>query len=108
MSNFLSRCVMINSAVAIVGASFMFGMPSLAQAKIMDCAGEYKYHYLKNRGHKAMAVTGGKSPFAGGISCGTAWNYATVEEAINEALRQCRVSDRKFNDPGICQIVKVK
>ncbi len=105
MSKTISRFIMANCTTALVLIAFIGGAATPALA---DCKVEYQNHYLKKKGHKAMAVTGGRSPLATGISCGTAWNYPTMTGAINEALRQCRVSDRKFNDPGICQIVKVK
>jgi hypothetical protein len=105
MSMTLSRFMMTKCTTVLLASIFIGGAATLAQA---DCKAEYYNHYLKKPGHKAMAVTGGRSPLAKGISCGTAWDFPTIEKAINEALRQCRVSDRKYGDPGICQIVKVK
>lgn len=101
----VSRFSVANCATFIVALTFIGGAATPAQA---DCKAEYYNHYLKKKVHKAMAVTGGRSPLASGISCGTAWNYPTKTGAINQALRQCRISDRKFHDPGVCQIVKAK
>ena len=84
-------------------------LSTVAEAKLKTCASEYKRHYLKGSLHKAMATTGGRSPLGrSAMSCGTAWGYDTKKQAIREALRQCRVTDRKFRDPGNCQITEAK
>ena len=84
-------------------------LSTLAQAKLKTCASEYRKHYLKGPLHKAMATTGGRSPLGhSAMSCGTAWGYDTKKQAIREALRQCRVTDKKFKDPGDCQITEAK
>jgi hypothetical protein len=89
-------------AIALV-ASFSFS--SAASAKLKNCNAEYRIHYLKTGLHKAMATTGRRNPLGySAMSCGTAWNYPTKRQAMKEALRQCRVSDRKFHDKGVCQI----
>ncbi len=108
MPKTFSGFLIANCAAMIVATGFVAGSASTAEAKIKDCKDEYIQHYLRKPGHKAVAVTGGRSPYSSGISCGTAWSYGKIEQAINEALRQCRVSDRKFNDPGICQIYKAQ
>ncbi len=108
MKKLFSRFLIANGAALIVAAGLVAGTAAPAEAKIKDCKDEYIQHYLRKPGHKAIAVTGGRSPYSAGISCGTAWSYGSIEQAINESLRQCRVSDRKFNDPGICQIYKAQ
>lgn len=108
MTKLFSRFLIANAAVLFVAAGFVGGTATTAEAKIKDCKDEYIQHFVKKPGHKAIAVTGGRSPYSAGISCGTAWSYGTLEQAINEALSQCRVSDRKFHDPGICQIYKAR
>lgn len=108
MPKIFSRFLIANFAAMVVSTGFVVVSATTAEAKIKDCKDEYIQHYLRKPGHKAVAVTGARSPYSAGISCGTAWSYGTIEQAINEALRQCRVSDRKFNDPGICQIFKAQ
>ena len=73
-----------------------------------DCRSEYYGNFVHRPGHKAMAITGGRSPSALSISCGTSLNKRTVASAKLDALRQCRVSDRKYHDLGKCKIVYAK
>jgi hypothetical protein len=99
--------ISVFAAFLVISASLC--VSTVAQAKIGSCASDYKKHYLKGPTHKAMAVTGGRSPLGrSAMSCGTAWGYATKKQAIREALRQCRATDRKYRDPGVCKIIGVK
>lgn len=94
---------------ATVGCVVFAAMAMANAAEAKTCRSEYLKHYVHGPSHKAMATTGGRNPLGkSSMSCGTAWGYGTTQEAINEALRQCRVSDRKYKDKGVCQITEAK
>jgi hypothetical protein len=97
------------------GIAILFGIimnlnfAASVQAKLPTCSSDYKKHYLHGPSHKAIATTGGQSPLGTSrMSCGTAWGFDTKSQAIKAALRQCRATDKKFKDPGDCQIVEAK
>jgi hypothetical protein len=89
-------------------AVFLMGLGS-SYANALTCAQAYKQNYLKGGKHKAFAVTGGRNPLGNsGMSCGDAESYGSTQQAVNEALRQCRKSDRVYHDKGDCEIVEAK
>jgi hypothetical protein len=90
---------------AIFSAMFFLGAATLAHA---DCRQAYFGDFVHRKGHKAMATTGGRSYAANNISCGNAWDAPTVAAAKREALKACRVSDRKYHDKGVCTVILAK
>ncbi len=99
--------VIITRAIASCVVLGAMALSNAVEAK--TCRSEYLKHYVHGPSHKAMATTGGRNPLGkSSMSCGTAWGYSTTQAAINEALRQCRVSDRKYKDKGICQITEAR
>ena len=81
-----------------------------AKYKMAGCEHDYKIVYLKEAIHGAFATTSRRNPAIHnlGMSCGRANGYETKAEAKAEALRQCRISDRKYHDVGSCEIFSVK
>lgn len=95
------------STVMLISASVF--LSTVAEARLATCGSSYKKYYLKGPTHKAMVTTGGRSPFTRvATSCGVAWGYPTRKRAISEAIRQCRITDRKFRDPGVCQVFRAQ
>jgi hypothetical protein len=102
------RSMKIKVIESAVLAIFLLGLGA-TYANALTCAQAYRNNYLKGGKHKAFAVTGGRNPLGNSsMSCGDAEGYGSTQQAINEALRQCRKSDRKYNDKGQCEIVEAK
>ena len=77
---------------------------STAFAKIDNCASAYK-SYRQEAIHRAFATTARRNPRSSlAMSCGWSNGYDTKALAIAEALRTCRIEDRKRRDFGSCQI----
>ena len=77
---------------------------NVAYAKKGNCKSSYA-SYLQEAIHRAFATTARRNPRGSlAMSCGWSNGYDTRAQAIAEALRQCRVEDRKRRDFGACQI----
>ena len=90
--------------------ALVFAPSAEAKHKMAGCERDYRLVYLPEAIHGAFATTSRRNPLTRnlGMSCGRANGYDTKAQAIHEALRQCRISDRKYHDVGECKIFAVK
>lgn len=62
-------------------------------------------HPVSSRAEGALAVAQPPNVVKTGFAYGTAWNYATAEEARNEAMRRCRLTDSETRR-ALCKVIR--
>jgi hypothetical protein len=60
---------------------------------------------VSSRAEGALAVAQPPNVVKTGFAYGTAWNYATAEEARTEAMRRCRLTDSEARR-ALCKVIR--
>jgi hypothetical protein len=90
-------------------SAVLFSLAGVCEAKVTrgQCGEQFKSLYKKGPIHKAFASTGTIKQFStqGGFACGGTDSWATLKEAITDALSRCERVRRRNRLAGKCRIV---